>query len=306
MTQKPEVPAFSVVIPTHERPELVKRAVRSVLAQSFTDFELLVVDDASGPATAEAVGGFGDPRLRFLRLEKNGGPAAARNLGVERAAAPWLAFLDDDDELEPDFLAEVERVTRSAPEDLGFLWTGVYEVRDAEDGAEVLRERLWREPREPIGSMSYGVVVRRAAFDRVGRFDETLWGVEDTDLLFRLAGHCGFTAIERLLVRRHHHPGAQLIDPSPRRLEALERFGAKHRDYLESEAQRWRNFCTKVAALAYRLGERGRGRLWLGRLLRRQPWRPTNWKSLLFFEVFGTEALGLRQRWASFWHGGLQ
>ncbi|HVF37605.1 MAG TPA: glycosyltransferase family 2 protein, partial [Sphingomicrobium sp.] len=98
-------PAISVVMPVYNRADSVGRAVASVLAQDFPDFELIVVDDGSTDGTAEAVSAEIDPRLRLIRLPGNAGGNAARNRGIEAARAPLIAFLDSDDAYLPHKLA---------------------------------------------------------------------------------------------------------------------------------------------------------------------------------------------------------
>jgi glycosyltransferase involved in cell wall biosynthesis len=108
-------PQVSVVIPTRSRPELVPRAVRSALAQTVTDIEVIVVvdgpDEATRPALADQLT---DPRLRLVELPVSGGGPAARNTGVAHARAPWVALLDDDDEWLPEKLAVQLEVARTA------------------------------------------------------------------------------------------------------------------------------------------------------------------------------------------------
>src|SRR6201991_1950303 len=112
IVQRPEV---SVVIPTRNRPELVLRAVRSALAQTLQEIEVVVVIDGPDPATVEALRGIGDERIRPVELPPAGGAPAARNQGVNAAAADWVAFLDDDDEWLPEKLAtQLERARASA------------------------------------------------------------------------------------------------------------------------------------------------------------------------------------------------
>ena len=97
--------AVSVVIPTRNRPDLIVRAVNSVVAQSLSDIEIIVVVDGDDGKTAAALDVVGDPRLRVFVLPENGGASAARNFGVSKATAPWIALLDDDDEMLPERLA---------------------------------------------------------------------------------------------------------------------------------------------------------------------------------------------------------
>ena len=88
---------FSVVIPTYNRASKIRRAVESVLAQSYENFEILVMDDGSTDNTAEVVASFADPRITY-RWDKNfGGPARPRNRGIALAKGDWICFLDADD-----------------------------------------------------------------------------------------------------------------------------------------------------------------------------------------------------------------
>jgi glycosyltransferase involved in cell wall biosynthesis len=104
-------PQFSVVVPTYGRPAFLAEALGSVLAQTFADFECIVVDDAS-PEPPELPG---DPRVRLVRREENGGPPAARNTGIRAATGHYVAFLDDDDVWLPGRLAAAAEAHLRAP-----------------------------------------------------------------------------------------------------------------------------------------------------------------------------------------------
>lgn len=93
-----KMPVVSVVIPVFSRAAAVVRAIESVTTQSYADYEIIVVDDASTDDTAERVAALGIGKLRLLRHETNRGAAAARNTGVKAARGRWVAFLDSDDE----------------------------------------------------------------------------------------------------------------------------------------------------------------------------------------------------------------
>ncbi|HEY3501783.1 MAG TPA: glycosyltransferase family 2 protein [Actinocatenispora sp.] len=111
MSATPEV---SVVIPTYSRPELVARAVRSALAQTVTDIEVVVVVDGPDDDTCATLAAIADDRLRLVRLPKKGGGPNARNVGVREARAAWTALLDDDDEWFPEKLAVQLDLARAA------------------------------------------------------------------------------------------------------------------------------------------------------------------------------------------------
>ena len=105
----------SVIIPTHRRPNQVREAVLSALAQTWQHVEVIVVADGPDPLTREALL-LPNSRLRYLELESNQGPAAARNAGVAASRGEWLAFLDDDDQMCPGKIAaQMELADQSQP-----------------------------------------------------------------------------------------------------------------------------------------------------------------------------------------------
>lgn len=98
-------PIVSVVIPNYNRTDKLQRTIKSVLAQSYTSFEIIIIDDASSISPKPYVESFSDHRIKLFILEKNGGAAAARNKAATLAKGRYIAFLDSDDEWLPDFLA---------------------------------------------------------------------------------------------------------------------------------------------------------------------------------------------------------
>ncbi len=100
------VPRVSIIIPVFNRDELIVRCVQSVQAQTLTDLEIIVVDDASTDRTAQVVASLAarDPRIRLVRCERNIGPGMARNRGIASSSGAWVALLDSDDEYHPDRL----------------------------------------------------------------------------------------------------------------------------------------------------------------------------------------------------------
>lgn len=104
----------TAVIPTRNRPELVLRAVRSALGQSYRELEVIVVVDGPDPQTVEALGTIRDDRLRVIALPRPGGAQAARNTGIRAARGSWIALLDDDDEWLPQKIAQQVQRARSS------------------------------------------------------------------------------------------------------------------------------------------------------------------------------------------------
>ncbi len=97
------MPRISIIIPAYNRADVLPRAINSVLSQTFTDYEIIVVDDASTDETSAVARNFNGP-VHVIRHEVNRGPAAARNTGIEATSGAYVAFLDSDDEWMPEKL----------------------------------------------------------------------------------------------------------------------------------------------------------------------------------------------------------
>lgn len=308
-------PAFSVVVPTYDRPELVARAVASVLAQDFADFELLVVDDASPRDPAPSLARFDDSRLRLIRRPVNGGAAAALNTGISEAKGRLVSFLGDDDQLYPTFLGVTHEVFEQAPPSVGFTWTGVRVVEDTPEGKRLVEEGAWtpdfRDRAEAyrgfllerrIGS-NCGVTVRADALREIGGFDETMRRAEDTDFFLRLVRRHDFVAIPSTQVKVHHHAGPRLTTYDREFARSYERILETNADALAEDAGTWAALHYKLGWLHYHGGDRERGRRFLLRALRRRPWHLKSWAALALFGLFGERAKALHRR-LSTWRKG--
>jgi glycosyltransferase involved in cell wall biosynthesis len=137
------LPRISVVIPTRGRPELAERAVRSVFAQSFEDYEIVVVIDGPDRETGEALRQFRDERLHVVHLAENVGGSEARNIGVRFARGEWIAFLDDDDEWFQDKLEKQWKVGISTRGRYAFV--GSKFIERSEHAERVLPRRMPEE-----------------------------------------------------------------------------------------------------------------------------------------------------------------
>lgn len=147
----------SVVIPTRNRPHLVRRAVLGALAQTHRALEVIVVIDGPDPATVVKLGSISDPRLTVIALEKNRGAAEARNLAVREAHGAWIAFLDDDDEWLPE---KIEAQLAAIPADLKYPLISCRCRVETARGSFVWPRRL-ATPRDDIADYLF---VRRGLF----------------------------------------------------------------------------------------------------------------------------------------------
>lgn len=119
---------FSIIMPLYNKAPYVRKAVESVVSQTFTDWELVVVDDGSTDGSGEVVAGVTDSRIRIVRQE-NAGVGAARNRGVAESSAPYICFLDADDWWEPSFLEGMAGFIKRYP-DAGIYGSSYYIVKN--------------------------------------------------------------------------------------------------------------------------------------------------------------------------------
>jgi glycosyltransferase involved in cell wall biosynthesis len=195
----------SVVIPVFNRPTAVCRAIESVLAQTHRNFELIVVDDASTDETPMVVGRVKDSRLTLIRHERNGGGSVARNTGIRAGSAPYVAFLDSDDEWAPSVLRRQLEVFERAAETLGLVYIGSSRVSATGHVTTHIPRRYPDLARmllveNVVGETSVGMV-RRRVLETVGGFDESLPSCQDLDLWLRIAQRFGADIVPEALVK---------------------------------------------------------------------------------------------------------
>lgn len=206
---------LSIVIPTHNRPSLLPRALRSALASCPDDGEIIVVDDASDPPAADSLANLADPRLRLIVNPGPHGASAARNFGVAAARGDLVLFLDDDDELLPGYPARVLAFASQAR----VASYGYSAVVIRKPGApDRLRRRIaatglippGSRIRRKIAATGNGFWIRREVFLAEGGFDPRQVLDEDTDLCVRLtaSGHHAWHSAEPGVIVYHAHGAA--------------------------------------------------------------------------------------------------
>jgi glycosyltransferase involved in cell wall biosynthesis len=243
-----EAPLFSVIVPTYGRPEYLNEAVASILAQSVDDLEVVVVDDASPEPVAAS---WEDARVRIVRRETNGGPAAARNTGLEHARGTYLAFCDDDDLFAPGRLALAADGLRRAPVAICFN-----RYLDATGGRPVaLRGDVGDTVLDDMAPHLGRTALRR---ELAPRFDERFDAAEDIEWWLRLARAEGVTVttVPRIgyLVRRHE--GVRTRTGLASRIRARRLLLQVHADYFASH-RRARAFAWKrIGLMAAVYGDR--------------------------------------------------
>ena len=202
----------SVVIPAFNAERWIADTLRSVVAQTYPDIEVVVVDDGSTDGTEKVVRSFGRA-VRYVRQE-NAGVSRARNRGFEEARGELIAFLDADDEWLPEKIGtQVQRIL-ARPEVVVSFTDCIYV--DQSTNAEVFRMRCRLEPDLVAGLLLHScivgnastVMVRRTAFERVGGFDPAFSQCADWDMWIRLAGLGSVDIVSEPLARYRIIPGS--------------------------------------------------------------------------------------------------
>lgn len=237
-----EPPAISVIIPTFNRAARLQRAIRSVMAQTWHDLEIIVVDDGSTDATQDVLGSIREPRLIVVRHEANLGSPVARNSGMSVARGQFVAFLDSDDEWLPAKLERQVAVFETSPfPALGAVNCGL--IVDSEGSRPTQAwlpsargEAYWtflaRREYHDTASMW---LIRKRELDRLeGPFDPALRYTQVADLLVRLAKTCEFDYVAEPLVVYHNHNESPRNEhlPIAVRREAYHYYMAKHAESL--------------------------------------------------------------------------
>lgn len=225
----------SVIIPTHKRLELLPRAVRSVINQTYQDLEIIIVDDAEDGDAEPIVRGIDDHRIRYCRNERKKGAAGSRNTGISKSKCDYIAFLDDDDEWLPEKLEkQMAAMLQSSPA-VGWVYTGYFDVDEA-TGKVVGEQRRHKKAdifkdlmvENCVGSAST-VLLRKGCLSKVGVFDEVLPCSEDYDLWIRIAKEYQIECIPEPLFRYSIHQ-KKITTNSEAQARGIEIMRQKHKN----------------------------------------------------------------------------
>ena len=238
-------PKISVILPVHNRADVLPRAIGSVLEQELRDFELIVIDDGSTDGSADVADAFEDGRVRVIRLDRNRGGNVARNEGVRAAQAPLIAFLDSDDRYLPNKLAFVASEFERRP-GLDLLVDSFIKVQPP--GArkpEVVRKNPRIDDRNLFRTALFtrqlwkatpAITVKREAAVEAGLFDETLRRLQDFDFLIRVSEFANCASTDEVLWVKYWDANA--ISAQDNMIAANVELVRRHPEYLQTAAYR--------------------------------------------------------------------
>lgn len=255
-------PELAIVIPTHDRPALLRRAVSSALSQDVP-VEVIVVDDGS----PEPVVLPPDPRLRVLRHDRSQGGSAARNLGARQAEAPWVMWLDDDDELLPHAARTSLDAIRTS--DLPPPVAALSGIDVIDDAGRVLERRLppsalprgsWFWLEGDVAGRSYHtkqtLVVDRGLIVELGGFDPAFRSRVHSELFLRLNPVCSLVGVPLVTYRLRAHSGPRVSTDPGLRQRSFAQLVARHRQAFEAHPEAYAAFLIEHARHSWAMGQR--------------------------------------------------
>ena len=281
--QNSESPLVSVVIPTYNRADVLPRAIRSVIRQTFTDFELIIIDDGSQDRTREVVKEFTDPRIRYIRQE-NQGANAARNHGIRKAKGRYISFLDSDDEFHENNLQRVIETLENHGSNCIGAYTSYRRLRDGEvthissaDKRKVTFDDIRKE--NTIGGFS-AITFRASVFQKVGYLDEQLQSAQDYDIYLRSLQEGGYIIGIAEVLADQHLDEHRISDDIKKKKKGLGRIIEKHEETLAP---------SRIADQHYMIGflhaenkDLGLARREFWKAIRTYPYNPFYYYHLLF------------------------
>lgn len=248
------MPKVSVIIPTHNRAMLLKKAIQSVLDQSYTDFEIMVYDDASTDNTPQVVESFTDKRIKFTRHERNIGVNEVRNNAVINSNSDYIAFLDDDDEWLPTKLEKQIGVLEGSTDKLGAVYTGAYWIdmkldKLVKTSVPRYRGNILKDLLMDNFITTASIIIKRPCFNKVGLFDSDCKYAEDFDMWIRIATEFDFDYVAEPLVKIYRNEISISMNYAVV-INGLERLLTKHRELFAGDDKALGNHLFKLG-IAY-------------------------------------------------------
>lgn len=197
-------PIISVIIPTYNRAHTIARTIKSVLSQTYQNFEILVADDASTDDTEDLIREFArSSPIHYVRHEKNQGAPTARNTGAKKARGEYLAFLDSDDIWYPQYLERQLSLLQESPSDIGMVCCGMLQKGAGSQRIMSSGSRDLTYDENLVfgdGICTSSFLIKKAAFDKIKGFDVEYSSFQDFDFLLRMSAEFRIVANDEVLM----------------------------------------------------------------------------------------------------------
>ncbi len=246
----------SIILPTYNRTQVIKRAINSVLNQSYSNFELIIIDDGSTDNTAEVIKSFNDERIQFIRNDNNRGQAIARNIGLKRAKGSYIAFLDSDDVWHKDYLEKQIETLSNMPDEYGLVYCKCRRLNNSKITflpptlikEEDIKEQLIKENFTTLQA----ILLKRGCLEKCGYLDERMTALEDWDFFIRLSDICRFKYNDEVLVDMYASRDGvnnNIADRIAAREHILDKNSDTFKDYPETLASHFYTLAVEYAFL---------------------------------------------------------
>lgn len=282
---------ISIIIPTYNRAHLISRAIQSVINQTHTKWELIIVDDGSTDKTEEIITSFKDPRIKYFYTE-NTGATDSRNFGVSKSIGPYIIFLDSDDEVKGNWL---ELFCNKIKLEQASLVSCGYEKVDHEDNLISTHIPINLGPffsNITANFLSGTLLMKKELFEQVGGYDVELTSGHHTDLLIRLIPIIELKELEipnipHPLVIIHIHKGSRIRHNSNSLYLGGLKMMEKHRHLFQQHPDDHFDYLSVGGVSAIRIKKFKEGRELLFRALKIKPFRIKSYGRLIISLIPG-------------------
>jgi len=275
------MPKVSVIIPTHNRAESLRSAITSVLNQTFQDFEIIIIDDASKDHTREVITNFNDTRIKAIHNQGSKGAAGSRNIGIMNASHEYIAFLDDDDEWLPEKLKIQTCLLDNSPPEVGGIYTYSF-IKEKASGRvlSIWNYEIKEFSKENVITTS-SVLLRRECFEKCGLFDENMPTSSDYDMWIRISKKYSFNIINNTLVNYYIHENSLTFN-NEKKIRGLEILFEKHDDFFKEDYKEYsRQYLILGVCYCFK-GELQKGRKAFRKAIKMDPFEIRNYFNLTF------------------------
>lgn len=284
------MPEVSVILPTFNRSHISTRSIRSVLSQTYQDFELIIVDDGCTDGTEKLVRSLSSEKIRYIKHQRNKGISAARNTGIRLARGDFIAFQDDDDEWYPEKLEKQIKAYTTASSELGVVYTHrnfIYRKYEyippsslANKEGYIFNQLLKLNFIGPQTSL-----IRKECFNNVGMFDESFFRMGDVELFLRISQYYQFKYINEPLVKIYRERPLSRTE-TEQTINSLKRILEIYSPQIKKERKVLAKYYYWIADQYCTLDKLSQGRYYLLKSIK------TNPTNLIVIGAFGVSLLG--------------
>lgn len=259
-------PFVSIIVPTYNRANLIERSINSLLNQSYSNFEIIVVDDGSSDNTQEVIESFNEDKIKYYKHELNKGTPCAMNTGIKNSMGEFIAFQGSDDEWLPNKLEKEMVIFKESSEDVGVVYSGIWYIKKNKKASKIytkndikgnIHEELLK------GNFVNGLsVVRKICFQKVGVFDEELPNLEDWELYIRISKEFSFKYVDETLSKAYCSTDSESLKYD-KLLKSSELIFKKHYDEFNKNKTIKTINCAHIGIWAFLSGDKVKAKKYL-------------------------------------------